>query len=68
MELGRAAVAVQAQIAQMGVGVGNTQYSYDFQPVLQNGLSTIESGLATNEVVTVTVCAWLMLPMAIWLN
>jgi ABC-type transport system substrate-binding protein len=47
--------AVQAQIAQMGVGVGNTQYSYDYQPVLQNGLSTIESGLATNEMVTVTV-------------
>lgn len=46
--------AVQSQIAQMGIGVGNTQYSYDYQPVLQNGLSTIESGLATNEVITVT--------------
>ena len=32
--------AVQAQIAQMGVGVGNTQYNYDYQPVLQKGLST----------------------------
>ncbi len=46
--------AVQAQIAQMGIGVGNTQYSYDYQPVLQNGLSTLESGLATNELVSVT--------------
>ncbi|MCB0257555.1 MAG: peptide ABC transporter substrate-binding protein, partial [Anaerolineae bacterium] len=45
--------AVQAQIAQMGVGVGNTQYSYDYQPVLQDGLSTVESGLATNEMVAV---------------
>ena len=45
--------AVQAQIAQMAIGVGNTQYSYDFQAVLQDGLSTIESGLATNDTVTV---------------
>lgn len=45
--------AVQRQIAQIGVGVGNTQYSYDFQPVLQAELSTIESGLATNEMVDV---------------
>ena len=45
--------AVQAQIAQMAVGEGNTQYSYDFQPVLQRELSTIESGLATNEMVAV---------------
>lgn len=45
--------AVQRQIAQMGVGVANTQYSYDYQAVMQDGLSTIESGLATNEMVTV---------------
>ncbi len=46
--------AVQRQISQMGVGVGITQYSYDYQPVLQSSLSTIESGLATNELVAVT--------------
>jgi len=46
--------AVQRQISQMGVGVGITQYSYDYQPVLQSGLSTVESGLATNELVAVT--------------
>ena len=45
--------AVQTQIAQMAVGVPNTQYNYDFQPVLQKELSTIESGLATNEMVDV---------------
>ena len=45
--------AVQAQIAQMGIGVGNTQYSYDYQVVLQKELSTLESGLATNEKITV---------------
>jgi ABC-type transport system substrate-binding protein len=45
--------AVQRQISQMGVGVVNTQFSYDYQPVLQDGLSTIESGLATNEIVKV---------------
>jgi ABC-type transport system substrate-binding protein len=45
--------AVQAQIAQMGIGVGNTQYSYDFQPVLQDSMSTIESGLAVSETVDV---------------
>jgi len=45
--------AVQAQIAQMGIGVGNTQYSYDYQPVLQDGMSTLESGLAVSETVDV---------------
>lgn len=45
--------AVQRQIAQMGVGVVNTQWDYDFQPVMQTELSTIEAGLATNEMVTV---------------
>ncbi|MBX3013239.1 MAG: peptide ABC transporter substrate-binding protein [Caldilineaceae bacterium] len=46
--------AVQRQIAQMGIGVATTQYSYDYQAVLQEELSTIESGLATNELVPVT--------------
>ena len=32
-------------------GVIFSQYNYDFQPVLQDGLSTLESGLATNETV-----------------
>lgn len=45
--------AVQRQIAQMGVGVINTTYSYDFQPLLQEPLSTLENELATNELVTV---------------
>ena len=31
-----------------------TQYNYDFQPGLQDELSTLESGLAINEVVEVT--------------
>ncbi len=30
-----------------------TQYSYDYQAWLQDGLSTIESGLATNDTVEV---------------
>jgi ABC-type transport system substrate-binding protein len=41
--------AVQVQVAQMAIGTINTQYNYDFQNVLQDGMSTIESGLATNE-------------------
>jgi ABC-type transport system substrate-binding protein len=45
--------AVQAQIGQMAVNPGNSQYSYDFQPVMQSELSTIESGLATSEMVAV---------------
>jgi len=47
--------AVQRQVSQMGIGVGNTQYTYDYQPVLQSEFSTIESGLATNETVDVAV-------------
>lgn len=46
--------AVQRQAAQLSEGVLTTQYSYDFQPVLQDGLSTIESGKATNDDVEVT--------------
>lgn len=45
--------AVQRQAAQIGVGVANTQRSYDYQVVLQSEMSTIEAGLATNEMVTV---------------
>ncbi len=45
--------AVQRQAAQLVEGVLTTQYNYDFQPVLQDGLSTIESGKAKNEVVEV---------------
>jgi ABC-type transport system substrate-binding protein len=45
--------AVQGQIAQMAIGLLNTQYNYDYQPVMQDGLSTIESGMATNEMVDV---------------
>jgi len=47
--------ATEAQVAQMGIGVGNTQFNYEYQPVLQKELSTIESGLAVNNLVTVTV-------------
>lgn len=45
--------AVQRQIAQMGVGLLYTTYNYDFQPLLQEPLSTLENELATNEMVTV---------------
>lgn len=45
--------AVQRQASQLGRAIYNTQYEYDYQPVLQDGLSTIESGLATNEMVPV---------------
>jgi len=45
--------AVQRMASQLGRAVYNTQYSFDYQPVLQDGLSTLDSGLATNELVTV---------------
>ncbi|HXF62849.1 MAG TPA: ABC transporter substrate-binding protein, partial [Caldilineaceae bacterium] len=45
--------AVQAQVAMIAVQQGNTQFDYDYQPVMQDGFSTIESGLATNEMVPV---------------
>ena len=47
--------AVQAQIAQMAVNPANSQYSYDYQPVMQAELSTLDSGLATNEIVPVAL-------------
>ncbi|MFN8496135.1 MAG: ABC transporter substrate-binding protein [Caldilineaceae bacterium] len=45
--------AVEAQIAQLGIGSLFTQYNYDFQPVLQDGFPTIENGQATNTMVDV---------------
>lgn len=45
--------AVQRQIAQMNGALATTQYSYDFQPVLQTELSTIEASLAQNNEVEV---------------
>jgi len=47
--------AVEAQIAQLGIGTLYTQYNYDFQPLLQDGLPTIEAGQATNNRVDVKV-------------
>ncbi len=47
--------AVQRQAAQIGIGNMWTQYSYDYQPVQQAELSTVESGLATNDMVDVKV-------------
>jgi ABC-type transport system substrate-binding protein len=45
--------AVQRQAADLGIGVMNTQWDYDYQPALQDPLSTVESGLAKNDVVEV---------------
>jgi ABC-type transport system substrate-binding protein len=45
--------AVQRQAADLGIGVVNTQWDYDYQPALQDPLSTIESGLASNAAVDV---------------
>jgi ABC-type transport system substrate-binding protein len=44
-------MAAQRLVDRPAKGVINTQYSYDFQPALQDTLSTIESGLATNDTV-----------------
>ena len=49
-----ASAAVQRQIAQMSQGNLNTQYSFDYQPLTQDPLATLEDGLATNEMVEVT--------------
>jgi len=46
-----ASAAVQRQIAQLSQGSLNTQYSYDYQPLTQDPLATLENGLATNEMV-----------------
>ena len=45
--------AEQRQAAQIGIGVVNTQFDYDYQPALQDPLSTVESGLAKNDAVDV---------------
>ena len=45
--------AVQRQAYDLGVGVRYTQYNYDYQPALQDPISTIESGLSRNTVVDV---------------
>lgn len=45
--------AVQRQAAQIGVGMLNTQWDYDYQPYIQDPLSTLESGLAANNDVQV---------------
>ncbi len=44
-------MAAQRLVDRPAKGVIYSQYDYDFQPVLQDGLSTLESGLATNETV-----------------
>jgi ABC-type transport system substrate-binding protein len=46
-------MAAQRLVDRPAKGVIYTQYSYDFQPGLQGTLSTIESGLATNDTVEV---------------
>jgi ABC-type transport system substrate-binding protein len=45
--------AVQAQAYYIGVANLNTQFDYDYQPGIQDPLSTIESGLSKNGVVDV---------------
>ena len=44
-------MAAQRLVDRPAKGVIWSQYSYDFQPVLQDGLSTLESGLAANDTV-----------------
>jgi len=46
-------MAAAAYVIAPGVGQTFTQFNYDFQPVVQDGLSTLESGLAANEAVDV---------------
>jgi ABC-type transport system substrate-binding protein len=45
--------AVQRQASQLGRALYNTQWDYDYQPVLQDGFSRIEDGLASNDMVDV---------------
>ena len=44
-------MAAQRVVVIPAKGQIDSQYNYDFQAVLQDGLSTIESGLATNDTV-----------------
>ncbi len=46
-------MAAQRLVDRAAKGAITSQYNYDFQPVLQDGLSTLESGLAVNEAVEV---------------
>lgn len=46
-------VSTQPLVDRPAKGVIYSQYGYDYQPVLQTDLSTIESGLATNDLVEV---------------
>jgi len=45
--------AVAREVGQLIFSLGTTQYNYDYQPVTQKALSTIESGAATNTEVDV---------------
>jgi ABC-type transport system substrate-binding protein len=45
--------AVQRQAADLGIGILNTQFDYDYQPAVQDPLSTVESGLSKNDIVDV---------------
>ena len=45
--------AVARQAYYLGVSNVNTQFDYDYQPGIQDPLSTVESGLSKNEVVDV---------------
>lgn len=45
--------AVAREVGQLIFSLATTQYNYDYQPVTQKGLSTIESGAATNTEVDV---------------
>ncbi len=46
-------MAAQRLVDRPAKGMTTSTYDYDFQPVLQDGLSTLESGLATNTAVEV---------------
>jgi ABC-type transport system substrate-binding protein len=46
-------MAAQRLVDRPAKGMTYSTYDYDFQPVLQDGLSTLESGLATNSTVQV---------------
>ncbi len=46
-------MAAQRLVDRPAKGVVYSTYDYDYQPVLQDGLSTLESGLATNTPVEV---------------
>jgi ABC-type transport system substrate-binding protein len=39
----------------MAIQQGNSQHNYEYQPVMQDGFSTFDSGLATNETVPVAL-------------